>query len=154
MVHQRVIPVLSSRAETRFETLYSPTYTKKRPISMCTRGAHMESVTHMTCRRLRSHGSVEYTARDIHQAIYQSFQPTAGPVIADLHQTQQQHTAPRIKRARVPWHCTNSIGNDRNLSTPYDPNSQSTKAAKELITRRQAGRHSSHSRLSAAALSN
>ena len=136
MVHQRVITVLSSRAETRFETLYSPTYTKKRPISMCTRGAHIESVTHMTCRKLRSHGSVQYTARDIHQAICQSFLPTAGYVIADLHQTQQQHTAPRIKRARVPWHCTNSIGNDRNLSTAYDPNSQSTKAAKELITRR------------------
>ena len=152
MVHQRVITVLSSRAETRFETLYSPTYTKKRPISMCTRGAHMESVTHMTCRKLRSHGSVQYTARDIHQAICQSFQPTAGPVIADPHQTHQQHTAPRIKRARVPWHCTNSIGNDRNLSTPYDPNSKSTKAAKKLITRRQAGRPSSQSEFSSAAL--
>ena len=129
MVHQRVIPVLSSRAETRFETLYSPTYTKKRPISMCTRGAHMESVTHMTYRKLRSHGSVQYRPRDIHQAIYQSFLPTAGPVIADLHQTQQQHTAPRIKRARVPWHCTNSIGNDCTLSPSYIPTSQSNQAA-------------------------
>ena len=60
VVHPRDISVLSSRAETRFETLYSPTYTKKRPISMCTRGAHMESVTHMTYRKLRSHGSVQY----------------------------------------------------------------------------------------------
>ena len=154
MVHPRDISVLSTSAETRFETLYSPTYTKKRPISMCTRGAHMESVTHMTCRKLRSHGSIEYTARDIHQAICQSFQPTAGPVIADPHQTQQQHTAPRIKRSRVPWHCTNSTGNDQRLSSAYAPNSQSNQAAKELITRRQAGRHSSHSRLSAAALSN
>ena len=66
VVHPREISVLSSRAETRFETLYSPTYTKKRPISMCTRGAHMESVTHMTCRKLRSHGSVQYRSRDIH----------------------------------------------------------------------------------------
>ena len=152
MVHPRDISVLSTSAETRFETLYSPTYTKKRPISMCTRGAHMESVTHMTCRKLRSHGSVQHRPRDMPQAISQAFLPTAGSVIADPHQTQQQHSAPRIQRPHVPWHCIDSIGTDRTLSPAYVPISQSNQAAESLITRRQAGRPSSQSEFSSAAL--
>ena len=152
MGHPRVIPVLSSRAETRFATPYSPTYTKKRPISMCTSGAHMESVTHMTCRKLRSHGSVQHRPRDMPQAISQAFLPTAGSVIADPHQTQQQHSAPHIKRPHAPWHCTDSIGNDRTLSPAYIPISHSNQAAESLIIRWQAGRPSSQSELSSAAL--
>ena len=112
----------------------------------------MESVAHMTCRKLRSHGSIEYIAQDIHQAISQAFLPTAGYVIADLHQSQQQHNAPRIQRPHVPWHCIDSIGTDRTLSPAYVPISQSNQAAESLITRRQAGRPSSQSEFSSAAL--